>query len=374
MSHQDAKTTVKEILSLAGIAINGQRPWDIRVLNDELYPRLLSEGSLGAGDSYVDGWWEVDKLDEFFYRIFMSDLDRKLSDNWQVKAANFYARLFNRQTKTLSKKVAEVHYNLGNDVFEIMLDKRMLYTCAYWEDGADLHHAQEAKLDLVCRKLELAPGMRVLDLGCGWGGFAKYAAEHFGVRVLGVNIAEEQVKLGRKLCDGLPVEFRVQDYRDVKEKFDRVLSLGMIEHIGPKNYRTYMENAARLLKSDGIAFIHTIGQNSAAYRCEPWFDKHIFPNSVTPALGSLAAAMEGLFVVEDCHNIGPHYDPTLMAWHENLSRGWHLLEEKYGKRFYRKMKYYLLSSAGSFRARRSQVFQIVMTKPGRLQPQCRAAA
>jgi cyclopropane-fatty-acyl-phospholipid synthase len=286
--------------------------------------------------------------------------------------ASLYARLFNRQSIRKSRRVAEVHYNLGNDFYRAMLGNRMAYTCAYWENARTLNEAEEDKLELVCQKLELKRGMTVLELGCGWGSFAKYAAERYDVSVLGVNIAEEQVKLGRELCKGLPVDLRVQDYREVKGLFDRVVSIGIMEHIGPKNYRTYMRHAADHLKDDGIAFIHTISQNTTNYHCDPWFDRYIFPNAVTPSLQLLTAAMEGLFVVEDYQNIGPHYDPTLMAWYENMTRAWPSLKDKYGERFYRIMKYYLLSSAGCFRARRSQVAQIVMTKPGRLQPKCRA--
>ena len=369
-----AENIVRRILAPADIGIDGTRPWDIRVLNPEFHARVLEGGSLAAGDAYVDGWWEVERLDEFFYRFFMADLERTIAVSPRTRLQTLLARWLNRQTKSRARRVAEAHYNLGNDLFQTMLGKRMTYTCAYWTDGAGLDDAEEAKLELVCRKLALKPGMTVLEYGCGWGAFAKYAAEKHGVDVLGFNIAEEQVRHARSLCRGLPVKFEVADYRDARGRFDRVVSIGIMEHIGPRNYRSYMQSAARCLKDDGIAFIHTIGQNVSNFRCDPWFDRHIFPNGVTPSLKQLTGAMEGLFVLEDCHNIGPHYDATLLAWHENLRRGWPALEEKYGKSLYRMMKYYLLSSAGSFRARRSQVFQIVMTKPGRVQPDCRVEA
>lgn len=373
MDSQRAKDIVAGLLRTAGVSIGGEKPWDVRVHNEKLYARLLSGGSMAAGDSYVEGWWDVERLDEFFYRLFMADLHEKFAGPWSRIAA-WYARLFNRQTLRRSHRVAEVHYHLGEDLFRAMLDESLSYTCAYWENAGNLEEAQQAKLGLVCRKLELEPGMSVLDLGCGWGAFAKYAAENYRVNVLGVNIAEDQVALARRLCRGLPVELRAMDYRQVRGRFDRVVSIGIMEHVGPRNYRTYMEHAAACLKEDGIAFVHTIGQNAATYRCDPWFDRHIFPNGVTPSIGQLAAAMDGLFVLEDCHNIGPHYDPTLMAWHENLERRWPSLERRYGEEFRRMMRYYLLSSAASFRSRRSQLFQLVMTKPGRLQPDCRGQA
>jgi cyclopropane-fatty-acyl-phospholipid synthase len=369
-----AEGVVRRMLAPADIALDGSRPWDIRVLNPEFYARVLKGGSLAAGDAYVDGWWEVEKLDQFFHRFFMSDLDRTMAVDPTTRLQTALARWLNRQTKARSRRVAEAHYNLGNDLFQAMLGKRMTYTCAYWTPGAGLDEAEEAKLELICRKLALRPGMTVLEYGCGWGAFAKYAAERYGVAVLGVNIAEEQVRLARNRCRGLPVEFAVSDYREVRGRFDRVVSIGIMEHIGPRNYRTYMQNAARCLNDDGIAFIHTIGQNVSNFRCDPWIDRHIFPNGVLPSLQQLTGAMEGLFVMEDCHNIGPHYDATLLAWHENLRRGWPALEKKYGRALYRMMKYYLLSSAGSFRSRRCQVFQIVMTKTGRVQPDCRVDA
>ncbi|NNN07440.1 MAG: cyclopropane fatty acyl phospholipid synthase [Elusimicrobia bacterium] len=371
ISRRRAEDAVRGLLAEADIIIGGRRPWDVRVHNEELFARVLAGGSLAAGDAYVDGWWDVERLDQFFHRLFLTDLDARLTRSWRMKVDLLLARLFNRQSLGRARHVVDAHYNLGNDVFQAMLGKRMAYTCAYWNGAGDLDEAEEAKLELVCRKLELRPGMTVLEYGCGWGAFAKYAAERHGAAVLGVNIAEEQVKLGRELCRGLPVELLVEDYRNIRGRFDRVISMGIMEHVGPKNYRTYMESAARCLKDDGIAFIHTIARNDSALVCDPWFDRRIFPNGATPSLRQLSHAAEGLFVVEDAHNIGPQYDPTLLAWHDNLTRGWHALREKYGERFYRTMKYYLLSSAGAFRSRRAQVFQLVMTKPGRVQPRCR---
>jgi len=371
MRSQRPKAVIQQILSSAGVVINGDRPWDIRVSNDDFYARVLSGGAPAIGDSYVDGWWDSDRLDELVCRVFRAGAYKRFESGLRAKALIALARILNRQTLRRSRRVADMHYNLGNDLFRAMLGRTMAYTCAYWKGARNLDEAQEAKLDLVCRKLELRPGMTVLEYGCGWGTFARFAAANYGVKVLGINIAEEQVKFGREVCRGLPVELRVQDYRQVEGSFDRVVSIGIMEHIGPKNHRGYMENAARRLKDDGIAFVHTIGRNESAWRIDPWFDRNIFPNGVIPSLRQLSGAMEGLFVMEDCHNIGPNYDPTLLAWHENLSRHWPQFRQAYGERFYRMMKYYLLSSAGAFRARELQLFQMVMTKPGRLQPDCR---
>jgi cyclopropane-fatty-acyl-phospholipid synthase len=213
--------------------------------------------------------------------------------------------------------------------------------------------------------------MKVLELGCGWGSFAKYAAEKYGVEVLGVTVSAEQVALGMELCQGLPVELRLQDYREVDGEYDRVISIGVMEHVGFKNYRTYMEVVDRTLKDGGIGFFHTIGSNTSEITTNAWTQKYIFPNGMLPSISQLAYAMEGLFIVEDWHNFGPDYDPTLMAWHSNFEKAWPGLKQKYGERFYRMWKYYLLSSAGGFRARHTQLWQVVFTRQGDPQPDCR---
>jgi cyclopropane-fatty-acyl-phospholipid synthase len=369
-----AEEAVRALLSRADILVGGHRPWDIRVLNPEFYSRALDGGSLAAGDAYVDGWWETGRLDQFFHRIFMSDLHERMAEDWRVRFDLLVARFSRRPDTVRGRPAAEARADAGNDVFQAMLGKRMTYTCAYWDGARDLDEAEEAKLEMICRKLELRPGMTVLEYGCGWGAFAKYAAERYGVGVLGVNVSEEQVSLGRQLCRGLPVELLVKDYREIGGRFDRVVSLGVMERLSADNYRTFMENSARRLKDDGIALVHSVVRNETAQRRDPWLDRALSPDGAAPSLRQLTAAAEGLFVVEDCHNIGPQFDPTLLAWHENLSRGWRGLKEKYGERFYRGMKYRLLSSAGSFRSRRSQVFQLVLTKPGRVQPRCRVDA
>ena len=252
-----------------------------------------------------------------------------------------------------------------------MLDKRLNYTCAYWKDAASLDEAQEAKLDLVCRKINARPGMRILELGCGWGSFAKYAAEKYGVSVLGVTVSKEQVALGMELCQGLPVELRLQDYRQVQGTYDAVISIGIMEHVGYKNYPTYMQVVDRCLKPGGIAFIHTIGGNRSVTSGEPWLDRYIFRNGMLPSISQLAGAMEGIFVMEDWHNIGPHYDRTLLAWYANFEKAWPELKNHYDERFHRMWRFYLLSCAGGFRSRNIQLWQIVMTRPGTPQPDCR---
>ena len=365
------ESVLKELLATGGITVNGSNPFDIHVADARFYGRVMRDGELGFGESYMAGWWECDTLDELISRVLKADLQNKVRGNWRVALLGLKAKILNRQSGARAFEVGQRHYDLGNDLYRAMLDKRMNYTCAYWRDASTLDEAQEAKLDLVCRKIGLEPGMTVLDLGCGWGGFAKFAAERYGARVVGVTVSKEQVELGNRLCQGLPVELRLQDYRDVDGVFDRVISIGIMEHVGYKNYRHYMKVVDRCLKDGGVSFIHTIGSNQSLRHVNVWSERYIFPNSMLPSISQLAKAMEGLFVIEDLHNIGPHYDKTLMAWWENFDQRWPDLKERYGERFYRMWKFYLLSSAGAFRARYNQLWQFVLTRSGMKQPNCR---
>lgn len=312
----------------------------------------------------MDGWWECDRLDEFFYRLIPSRPEDKIKKDWKLFSHILKAVVLNNGSKSMAFQIGEKHYDIGNELYRNMLDKRMVYSCAYWKDAKNLDEAQEAKLDLICRKLGLHPGMRVLDIGCGWGGFAKYAAGKYGVEVVGITVAKEQVKLGKELCKGLPVEIRLQDYRDVNERLDRIVSVGMFEHVGYKNYRTYMQTVHNCLKDDGLFLLHTIGNSQSQVTTDRGLDKYIFPNSLVPSMKQICASIERLFVIEDLHNFGSHYDATLMAWFKNFDLSWNKLKEKYDVRFYRMWKYYLLSCAGAFRSRHMQVWQIIFSKKG----------
>jgi cyclopropane-fatty-acyl-phospholipid synthase len=279
------------------------------------------------------------------------------------------AWLLNLQSARRAAVVGERHYDIGNSFFQAMLGKRMVYSCGYWREAADLDSAQAAKLDLICRKLDLRPGMRVLDIGCGWGEALKFAAERHGVHGVGVTVSEEQAQFARELCAGLPVEIRVQDYREVGkgdggERFDRIWSIGMFEHVGVKNYRAYFETVRRCLAADGLTLLHTIGGNLSTNHTDPWIAKYIFPNSMIPSAQQLAAASEGLFVIEDWHNFGADYDRTLMAWRANFDAAWPSLRERYGERFQRMWRFYLAASAATFRSRRDQLWQVVLSPSG----------
>ncbi|WP_186756727.1 cyclopropane fatty acyl phospholipid synthase [Echinicola salinicaeni] len=354
--------TIQELLANAGICVNGSAPYDIHVKDQRFYKRVLGQGSLGLGESYMDGWWECEALDEFFNKLLRARLHQKIKGNFKMIWQGIKAKLFNLQTINQSKNIIIQHYNIGNELYEKMLDKHMMYSCAYWEDARDLDDAQEKKLELICQKLKLSPGMRVLDIGCGWGGFAAYAAKNYQVSVVGLTLSEKQAELARIHCRDLDVEIRLQDYRGIDESFDRILSIGMMEHVGVKNHRKYMEVVHRNLKDDGISLLHTIGKYEAFEITDPWIDKYIFPNSLIPSAAQLTRAMEGFFQIEDWHNFGLYYDYTLMAWLDRFKAAWDSLKRGYDDRFYRMWEYYLSCCAGSFRSRQNHLWQIIMVK------------
>lgn len=359
-----AKTTIESILAGTGITLNGTKLYDPHIHNDGFYRRVLSSGSMGLGESYMDGWWDVERLDELVDRILRARLDKKVrSPQFLANAA--WAYFTNLQSKRRAFQVGEEHYDIGNDLYEKMLDKRMTYTCGYWRGVKNLDEAQEAKLDLVCRKLGLKGGERILDIGCGWGSFAMFAAERYGARVTGVTVSKEQVALATKRAGNLPVTFRLEDYREINDgPFDHVVSLGMFEHVGYKNYRTFFQLVDSVLKPHGLCLLHTIGGNKSVRMTDPWIHKYIFPNGMLPSIQQIGGAIEGIFIMEDWHNFGTDYDKTLMAWFENFNKAWPILKDAYDERFYRMWKYYLLMCAGTFRARENQLWQIVLSKKG----------
>jgi cyclopropane-fatty-acyl-phospholipid synthase len=209
--------------------------------------------------------------------------------------------------------------------------------------------------------------MTVLELGGGFGGLAYHLARHQQCRVVSYNISREQVEFARTWCDRLPVEFRLQDYREAASdpvKYDRVVSIGLMEHVGPRNYRRFFELVSARLAPGGLALVHTIGGNASMTTTDRWIDRYVFPGGVIPSERQIAAAKEGLCVLEDWHNFGPDYDRTLLAWDANFRAAWPVLRNapQLDERFYRMWRYYLNSCAGAFRARELHLWQLVLSR------------
>lgn len=358
------REVIEEILAIADVKINGNRPSDIRVFDDRFYERVLKDGSLGIGETYMDGWWDAPSLDECIFKILSAKLGKKVKPTWGMIWQTLRAKLFNMQSKIHSKKVIDTHYELGDNLYELMLGNTLAYTCAYWKQASNLDEAQMAKFDLIAKKMGLKKGMRVLDLGCGWGGFAKHIAKEYGVEVVAINLSEKQVAYAKKICKGLPVEVLNKDYREASGTFDRVISIGLMEHVGQKNYRSFMELIHRCLAEDGLALVHTIGKNITSSACDPWISQYIFPHGQLPSLTQISEATEGLFIMEDWHNLSTNYDKTLMSWFENFNANWGKIKSEYPDPFYKMWKFYLLSCAAAFRTRDIQLWQVVLSKKG----------
>ena len=357
----------QNLLAKADIKLNGSRPWDITINDEKAFDRLLKDGTLGAGESYMDGQWDCQAIDEMIARVIKAKIDTQLTAKDIISLALKKAgQKFNFQSIERTKKDVPFHYDIGNDLFEKMLDKYMTYTCGYWKNADNLDEAQQKKMELICRKLGLKPGMRILDIGCGWGSFMKYATEHYQVNCDGITLSKEQVNLGKQRCRGLPIRFFLQDYREYQSNspYDRIVSVGMFEHCGPNNYKKFFQCANALLADNGIFLLHTIGGQHSDKPGDPWIQKYIFPNGTIPSLAQIDTALADYFVIEDLHNIGPHYDKTLLAWYKNFNDAWPALSEKYGNKFYRMWRYYLLQCAGAFRARHINVWQLALTKIG----------
>ncbi|MBU2027744.1 MAG: cyclopropane fatty acyl phospholipid synthase [Proteobacteria bacterium] len=368
---QANREMIEQLFSETGVRVNGPDPWDIQVRDERFYTRVLKEGSLGLGEAYMEGWWDCLRIDEFICRLLKGNLGEKIKGNLRSRFFYLSARIFNLQSPSRAGIIARKHYDLGNDLFFSFLDPDNQYSCAYFQGTDDLAEAQQKKLDLICRKIDLQRQDHLLDIGCGWGGLARYAADHYGCSVTAVNISEEQIRYARELCKNLPVKILREDYRQIQGSFDKIVSVGMFEHVGKKNYGTFMRVAHRCLKEGGIFLLHTIGGNASRVNCDPWINRYIFPNGMLPSIAQIGRAAERLFVIEDIHNLGPHYEKTLMSWNDRFQKAWTRLAGRYDKIFKRMWEYYLLAYAGAFRARHIQIWQIIMTKPGAGQPVCR---
>lgn len=358
------KNRLQGVLKAVDIQIDGNRPWDITVHDDRFYRSVVSRLSLGLGEAYMKGWWDCQRLDQLFDRVYGSDIQAKTS-NGAKRVYYLRSRLHNMQRASRAFMVGEQHYDVGNDLYRIMLGKHMIYSSCYWKSASSLEEAEGARLQLIAEKLDLKPGQRILDIGCGFGGFAKFAAEKFGVEVLGITVSKEQVALARERCAGLPVEIRLQDYRDVRGQFDRVVAIGVLVHVGYKNYRSFMQMVHRSLRDDGLFFAHTMGANRTTTAADPFIDSYIFKNGMAPSIAQIARATEGTFVMEDWQNLGGDYSRTAMAWLQNFEDRCDEVRSNYDERFLRMWKYYLHMMSAAFRARTLQTWDIVFSKQGR---------
>ena len=361
----DYETKIRSIANAANITINGDQDWDIQVHDIAAYKRIARHGTLGLGETYMQGMWDCKRLDLLFERILRARVETKAHFSFSVVTLVLAYLLGNMQTIARSTKVAEVHYDLNNDFYTKMLGKYMMYSCGYWQNAGNLDDAQEAKLRLICKKLELKPGETLLDIGCGWGEMARYAAENYGVKVTGATISKEQAKLAKDRCQGLDVDIQLQDYRKLEGRFDKIVSIGMFEHVGPRNYRTYMQVVNDKLKDEGLFLLHTIGHRYRTFTADPWANKYIFPNGKIPYINHIGKSINSLLILEDWHNFGMDYGKTLLAWHDNFEQHWPKFEQQYDETFYRMWRYYLLSFAGAFNARHMQLWQLVLSKPTR---------
>ena len=355
------KTAVTSLFASAGIGIDGGGSVAIHVNDPRFYAAVLRDGELGMGESYMDGWWDCDAIDELATRFIASGL---LKQAYRSPGVVFYAlmaRLARVGSRERAFDVGRRHYDLGNDLFEAMLDRRMIYSCAYWPDAATLEEAQDAKLDLVCRKLGLKPGQRILDLGCGWGGFASYAAERYGVSVMGVTVSREQAEFAQRRVARLPVEIRLCDYRDITGEFDHVVSIAMIEAVGLRYLETFFATVARTLRPGGRFLLHGFFANEPlGPQHARWLDRYIFPGGAAPTLWQVLKAAQGRLAVEALQRLDG-YDRTIGEWERRFLAAWPALSKRYDERFYRMWRFYLGISRGIFRARLCHVWHIVFS-------------
>jgi len=367
-----ARRIITGVLEQADIRVGGDRPWDLRIHHDRFFPRAM-RGTLGVGESYMDGDWDAGSLIEFFRKTMDAGLQMHPLLRINRVAKEVHARFRNLQTRRRSRAVAEEHYDLDHRMYAQFLGPWNQYTCCFFDGTDDLEEAELCKLEMICDKLEIESGDRVLDIGCGWGGFAKYAASTRGCSVVGISLSDEQIEYARDYTEGLPVEIHRMDYRDLPESplgtFDKVLICGMIEHVGYRNYRQLMKVVHTVLAQDGLFLLHTIGNRHNTAVVEPWIEKYIFRNSMAPSMQQLTRAAADLFVIEDWENYGHYYVPTLQAWHDNFNRNWDRIRaldgpRPFDERFRRMWNFYLMSSRAAFEVEDLHLWHLVMTRYG----------
>jgi cyclopropane-fatty-acyl-phospholipid synthase len=354
---------VEELVVAAGVRIGAE----LKVNDPTMWGDWAGRGMLGIGESYMQGKWDSPCLDRVMSKLanLPAGAKRRIFSSWKSKAIIALASMTNAQKPSRELQVARGHYNLGNEFFHSWLDPHMQYSCASWKDAVTLEQAQAKKMELIAEKLQLRPGLRVLDIGCGWGGLGRYFIKEYGVTVTGVNISSEQVNWCRSKAaeEGLSDSFDIREmsYRDIRGTWDRIVCVGMIEHVGPKNYPEFFKICGHSLASNGLLLLQTIGSNtSREVLNDRWITTYIFPNGTLPSISQIARAVEKRLVIEDLQNLGPDYDRTLMCWHERFQRAKPGL--KLDPVFERMWDFFLLYTASGFRERKTQLWQFVMTK------------
>ncbi len=354
---------IERRLAAAGVRLNGPEPEGITVYDPAFFRQIAFRGTIGFGESYMEGGWDSRALEECLEKLLRYDLD-ETEGHLSKTLRMLIGRLINRQSPRRAFVIGRRHYDRSLALFEAMLDSRLLYSCGYWKTAQTLEEAQEAKCDLICRKLDLKPGLELLDIGCGFGGFARYAADRYGVSVHGITVSRDQYDYACKQSGGRPLRFDLMDYRNLKGSYDRIVSVGMFEHVGAKNYRRFFQTVRRVLRPDGLFLLHSIGGNRSRTRTDPWIERYIFPNSLVPSAAQITQALEGLFVLEDWHNFGADYEKTLRAWHQRFEAAWPDLASQHDPCFHRMWRLYLLASAAEFKLRKLQLWQLVLSPHG----------
>lgn len=355
------KLTLTTLLREANIEPNGASPWDPQIKDERFYRTVLLRGSVGLGDAYLNGWWECADISGFILRIIKSGI------HLRVPRVDIFLRrlrfgLIDAQNRIRSKRVAELHYDEDPYIFEVMLGSTNSYTCARWKGVITLDAAQQQKMDLLCKKAGLSSGMTVLDIGSGWGGFLAYAAERYQVRGIGLTISKTQLDYARKRYGNLPVEFRLQDYRDFVGGVDAVVSICVIEHVGSDHYREYFQKVRETLtREDGFFAMQCILACDTQARMDPWTEKHIFPNGILPTLERIENAVEGILHIVDREFFRDDYVRTFSAWYENLVRNKNAIIARCGVRYFRKYEYYLCLYIAGFGSGRIDVGQFVLS-------------
>ncbi len=350
----------------------------IRLHDRAIEWRLLFDAELAVGEAYMDGRLTIEEGSLYdLLELLMGNVarnDRRGWVRWVQGGLNFLRFAYDRNPIWRAKRNIAHHYDLSGELYELFLDSEREYTCAYFpHPDCDLEEAQRAKERHIAAKLLLEPGMKVLDMGCGWGALGRYLARTFGVDVTGVTLSKEQVAYANERArrEGLAdrCRFLYQDYREVQGRFDRIVSVGMLEHVGRAHYGELFAKIKELLTPDGVVLIHSMGHMGGPHFPNPWIRKYIFPGGYIPALSEVIPALErsGLWLT-DCEILRLHYAETLRLWREKFNRNRARIREIYDERFCRMWEFYLIGSELSFRVGDIMVFHLQIAKDRKAVP------